>query len=309
MEFYFTIWNHHPDARDSLLDVALPLAAGLRDLGHVVEIGEAPPRRGVTNLVVEYFRSPAAVAELMDHDFVLVCTEFADGGGFNYARTKMWRRRYRYFKLLARRARAIWVVCDHAAAGYAAHGPAVQLALGWSPSLEVPPATLMPRYDICAFGKLGVPARRATIDMLSAHLNVTTAEFVSKADRDDMLRSALFCYGFGPHANIGGNASTTRIVSALMQHVPVLQERVARPSPFVEAMEIVDGADDVLARWDDLRARRDEILARQLAAWRKLPANEIMAPAVAAMRPRPRRGWVALRPARTLRARLARHAF
>ncbi|WP_119422932.1 hypothetical protein [Desertibaculum subflavum] len=308
MEFYFTTWNHHPDARDVLLDVVLPLAAGLRDLGHAVEIGEAPPRRGVTNVVVEYFRDPAAVAELLQHDFVLVGTEFADGTGFNSARTRMWRRRYRYFKVLARQARAIWVICDNAAAGYAPHAPSVQLALGWSPSLEAPRPAMPPRYDICAYGKLGTAARKSAIDKLSARLSVTKSEFVSKADRDAMLQSALFCYGFRPHANVV-NASTTRIVSALMQHVPVLQERVAGPSPFVEEMEIVDGPDEVLARWDDLRARRDDILARQMAAWRRMPAAEIMAPAVAAMRPRPRRGWVALRPARTLRARLAEHAF
>ena len=70
-----------------------------------------------------------------------------------------------------------------------------------------------------------------------------------------------------------------------MQSVPVLQERVAQTTPLVEALEIVDGAEDVLARWDDLLARRQLILDRQMAAWRAMPAADVMAPAIAIMRP------------------------
>jgi hypothetical protein len=297
MRFYITAWNHHPRAHDLLLDIVLPIAAGLRDLGHDVEMGTDPPRRGVTNVVVEFFRERMPAAQLMGLDYVLVGTEFPDGAGFNRARTKTWRRRYHHFKLLAQHARAIWVVVDDAAAAYGALGPApaVQVGLGWSQSLESPPRSEPATFDICAYGKMKVPQRQEALRKLSTRLRVEAIEFESKARRDALLRSSLFCYGFRPHANVT-NASTSRIVASLMQGVPVLQERVAGSTPFVDAMEVIDGPDEVLDRWDELLARRGDILQRQLAAWRQMPAAEIMAEAVAVMRPAPSPSWTSWTP-------------
>jgi hypothetical protein len=286
MQFYITTWNHEARARDLLLDIILPLEAGLRDLGHTVERGEDPPRRDVTNVVIEYFPEWEAVTRLADLDYVLVGTEFPDGGGFNRSRKKSWATRYKNFRYLARRARAIWVVVDDAEAAYAEMAPAAQLSLGWSPSLEHPPAAEPPVFDLCAFGKMNVPRRQDALSKFSTRLQVAHMEYSSQAARDATLRKSMFCYGFRPHANVA-NASTSRIVAALMQGVPVLQERVAAPTPFVNQMEVVEGPDEVLARWDELVARRDDILQRQLAAWRAIPAAEVMAKAVAVMRPPP----------------------
>jgi hypothetical protein len=284
MRFFLTIWNHHPKAHDILQDIVLPIAAGLRDLGHQVEMGATPPRPGVTNIVIEYFRDPWVLDRLRGLDYVLVGTEMADGGGFNHKRTRTWVRRWHGFGDLAKEARAIWVICDDGAEGYRHLGPTVQISLGWSPSLETPPAPGPRDYDLYAYGKLSSPERQRTLQRLRARLRVVTTELSSRRTRDRLLQRSLFCYGFRPYQAVAF-ASTSRIVASLMQGVPVLQERVALTTPLVDALEIVDGADDVLARWDDLLARRQQILDRQLAAWRAMPAAAIMAPAVAAMRP------------------------
>lgn len=284
MRFFLTIWNHHPKAHDILQDIVQPIAAGLRDLGHEVEIGATPPRRGITNIVIEYFRDPWILKRLQGLDYVLVATELADGSGFNHKRTPTWIKRWQGFVELARDARAIWVICDDGAEGYRHLGPTAQISLGWSPSLEAPASSLPPTYDLYAYGKLTSPARQATLKRLGARLRVAATELSSREERDGLLRRSLFCYGFRPYQAVAF-ASTSRIVASLMQGVPVLQERVALTTPLVEALEIVEGAEDVLARWDDLVARRPAILDRQMAAWRAMPAAAVMAPAVAVMRP------------------------
>lgn len=284
MRFFLTIWNHHPKAHDILQDIVLPIAAGLRDLGHEVEIGVTPPQRGVTNVVIEYFRDPWILDRLKGLDYVLVGTEYADGGGFNGKRTRTWVKRWQGFVALAPAARAIWVICDDGAEGYRHLAPTAQISLGWSSSLETPPSSGPRRFDLYAYGKLTSPARRATLDQLGSRLRVAATQLSSRQERDDLLQASLFSYGFRPYQSVAF-ASTSRIVASLMQSVPVLQERVDRPSPLVDALEIVDGADDVLARWDDLVARRQAILDRQMAAWRAMPASAIMAQALAVMRP------------------------
>ena len=289
MQFFFTIWNHHPKAHDILQDIVQPIAAGLRDLGHQVDIGATPPKRGVTNIVIEYFRDPWILKRLRGLDYVLVATELADGSGFNHKRTPTWIKRWQGFVDLAKDARAIWVICDEGAEGYQHLGPTAQITLGWSPSLEVPPSSKPPRYDVYAYGKLTSPARQATLERLRSRLRVAATELSSRAERDELLQSSLFSYGFRPYQSVGF-ASTSRIVASLMQNVPVLQERVVQTTPLVDALEIVEGADDVLAQWDDLVARRQEILERQMAAWRAMPAKDIMAPAVEIMRPARDRG-------------------
>lgn len=119
---------------------------------------------------------------------------------------------------------------------------------------------------------------------MRTRLRVVATELSSRAERDELLQSSLFSYGFRPYQSVGF-ASTSRIVASLMQSVPVLQERVTQTTLLVDALEIVDGADDVLTRWDDLLVRRQAILDRQMAAWRAMPAAAIMAAAIAVMRP------------------------
>ncbi|WP_119422935.1 hypothetical protein [Desertibaculum subflavum] len=284
MQFFLTIWNHRPQSHDALQDIVLPIAAGLRDLGHEVEIGATPPRRGVTNIVIEYFREAWVVDRLRGLDYVIVATELADGEGFNNKRTPTWVKRWAGLMQLAHDARAIWVVCDEGAEGYRHLAPTVQISLGWSPSLESPAAPGPREHDIYAYGKLTAPERQATLTTLRSKLRVVTTEFSTRQVRDDLLQRSLYCYGFRPYQAVG-YASTSRIVAALMQGVPVVQERVQLTTPLVDALEIIDSADDVLARWDMLVAERPRILARQLAAWRAMPASAIMDPAVAAMRP------------------------
>ena len=284
MRFFLTIWNHHPKAHDILQDIVLPIVAGLRDLGHEVEVGATPPRRGVVNIVIEYFRDPWILRRLRGLDYVLVGTELADGEGFNHKRTATWIKRWNGFVELAREARAIWVICDDGADGYRHLGPTAQISLGWSPSLETPPSAQPREFDIYAYGKLSSSARQDTLARLRARLRVAATQLSSRAERDTLLQNSLFSYGFRPYQSVGF-ASTSRIVASLMQSVPVLQERVVQTTPLVEALEIVDGADDVLARWDNLVAQRQAILDRQMAAWRAMPAAQIMAPAIEIMRP------------------------
>lgn len=306
MKFYFTSWNHNPRAREPVLDVVFPLIAGLRDLGYEVDIGDGPPREDSINVLVEFFRNRRTVSQLLGKNFVIVATEFHDGGGFNRERSKSWMRRYNYFKFLAKEARAIWVVCDDAVDGYQKFGPAVQLALGWSPQLMSHTKKDVPKYDLCMYGNMAVPARVEIVKKLSIRLKVVAMDFETKAHRDNLLRQARFCYGFRPHANVV-NASTTRIVSSLMQGVPVLQERVVKPSSLVEAMETIDGVDDLLERWEEISARREEILNMQIGAWQTLSAAEIMRRAVSAMRPPVRPSWASRGPLPYLRALLAKH--
>lgn len=287
MKFYFSIWNHHRNSREIILDIVEPVIAGLRDIGHDVELGDAPPRRHVMNIVVENFHYRRVAAQVRPFDFVLIATERLDGGGFNGERGTHWRKRWANFPRVAREAAAIWAVGDFNAAGYEAYAPTAQITLGWSPRLETPMAAEPQRFDICAYGNMTGEARRATIAALSGGLRVGTADLATKAERDRLLSQSLFSYGFRPNAEMAC-ASVSRIVSSLRLGVPVIQERVQMPTPLVEALEIVDGPAELLARWDEIRANRDAILARQLEAWRGIPASVVMSDALAVMRPRPK---------------------
>lgn len=280
MNFYFSIWNHHKNSREIILDIVEPVIAGLRDIGHDVELGDAPPRRHVMNIVVENFHYRRVAAQVRPFDFVLIATERLDGDGFNGERGTHWRKRWANFPRVAREAAAIWAVGDFNAAGYEAFAPTAQITLGWSPRLETPMAAEPQRFDICAYGNMTGEARRATIRTLSSGLRVGTVDLATKAERDRLLSQSLFSYGFRPNAEMAC-ASVSRIVSSLRLGIPVIQERVQMPTPLVEALEIVDGPEQLLARWDELRANRAAILARQLEAWRRIPAATVMVGAVA----------------------------
>ncbi|WP_119421655.1 hypothetical protein [Desertibaculum subflavum] len=290
MDFYFSIWNHHKNSREIILDIAEPVIAGLRDIGHNVELGDMPPRRHVMNIVVENFHYRRVAAQVRPFDFVLVATERLDGDGFNGERGTHWRKRWANFPRVAREAAAIWAVGDFNAAGYEAFAPTAQITLGWSPRLEAVTRAEPPRFDICAYGNMTGEARRATIKTLSSSLRVGTVDLATKAERDRLLSQSLFSYGFRPNAEMAC-ASVSRIVSSLRLGIPVIQERVQMPTPLVEALEIVEGPEELLARWDELRANRASILARQLEAWRRIPASKVMSDALAVLRPKPQRFW------------------
>jgi hypothetical protein len=124
--------------------------------------------------------------------------------------------------------------------------------------------------------------RQLVLETLSRHLRVGTTEFSSQADRNAVLSKSLFTYGFRPPGDVRF-ASISRIVASLMLGVPVIQERVDEPSLFVEQLETVEGPEQLLARWGDLIERREEILARELAAWRAIRGADVMAQAVRAI--------------------------
>lgn len=290
MDFYFSIWNHHKNSREIILDIAEPVIAGLQDIGHNVELGNAPPRRHVMNIVVENFHYRRVAAQVRPFDFVLVATERLDGDGFNGERSTHWRKRWANFPRLAREAAAIWAVGDFNVAGYEAFAPSAQITLGWSPRLEAMTRAEAPRFDICAYGNMTGEARRATIKTLGETLRIGTADLATKAERDRLLSQSLFSYGFRPNAEMAC-ASVSRIVSSLRLGIPVIQERVQMPTPLVEALEIVEGPEELLARWDDIKAHRADILARQLEAWRRIPAAAVVADALAVLRPKPPSFW------------------
>lgn len=285
MNFYFSIWNHHRNAREIVLDTAEPIIAGLRDLGHTVDLGGEPPRRGAMNIVIENFHYKRVAAQIRPFDFVLIATERLDGDGFNGERSTPWRKRWANFPRVARQAAAIWAIGDFNAAGYEAFAPTAQITLGWSARLEAPTGGEAPRFDICAYGNMSGPVRRATVETLGGRLRVGTADLATKADRDRLLAQSLFSYGFRPNAEMGC-ASVSRIVSSLRLGIPVIQERVPMPTPLVDALEIVEGPEELLARWDELKANRAAILARQLAAWRRIPAATVMTDALAVLQPK-----------------------
>lgn len=285
MKFFLSLWNHHPSTYEIVLDIVHPVIAGLRDLGFRAEHGRGPPRLGWTNIVLENFQYVRIVKQILPYDFVILATEMIDGGGFTGQRHWRWQQRWENFLKIAPHARAIWVLCDGGVEPYKQFAPAVPITLGWSPSLEPTRHTGAPAFDLCAFGNMRAEHRRRALETLSARLRVGTTELSSQADRDAILAQSLFTYGFRPPIDVRF-ASISRIVASLMHGVPVIQERVAEPSPFVAKLETVEGPDELLARWDELRARREEILARELEAWRAVRGADVLAPAIAAMAPR-----------------------
>lgn len=289
MRFYVSLWNHHRNSREIVLDIVEPIAAGLQDLGHRVELGLEPPRRGAVNIIVENFHYKRVARQIRPYDFVIIATERIDGAGFNDDRSPHWRKRWANFTEVAGCASAIWAIADYTAQAYGRFAPSAQVTLGWSPRLEQR-ISCDQVFDVCAYGNLGSPVRKATLAELESRLRVGSTDLASKADRDRMIARSLFSYGFRPAAEMGC-ASISRIVASLRLGIPVIQERVAEPTELVKALEIVKGPAELLARWDDLNARRDQILERQLAAWRALPASKVMAEAIAAMRPREASIW------------------
>lgn len=159
--------NHIPTARISVEDHVTWIKAGLEALGHEVTVSETDISRSAMNIIFECFVPPfSEVIANGASEFIIVMTEYADGGGFNRRRDESWSIRWREFWKVAHSARAIWTLFEGNEKAMDYPAPASYLELGFAEAL-VPKVDLEPDVSFGFFGSRN-EHRNEIIDRLIA---------------------------------------------------------------------------------------------------------------------------------------------
>lgn len=272
MHFHFTVFNHSPAGRSSLIDMFLWMRAGLEECGHRVTYSDVETDARALNVLWEFF-TPESGAELARSGlrYGLIVTEFMDGFGFNLGspqssaadpRDAAYRARGEGFANAARGARFFWTMVESNVARLNAIAPASFVELGYSDSL-MPHGLPEPSIDF-SFTGIMTPHRRHILDAIAKRANVEWSEGMLGIEE----RNSLF---FATRINLSPNKteswqmpSPTRVGLALLATRGVALDwtpQVTRQSAIVgarpQAADFVDYALSLLCTDWRRKAERD----------------------------------------------------
>lgn len=170
MRFHFCLFNH-PNSHDTLNDMRVWFAAGLRALGHTVTESLDQVDASAFNVLWERF-SPGQGAELrrLGIKYGIVATEIPVGATFNGRTDGEWGARWAGFVEAAEGASFIWTMLESAIPSYAHLAPTAFVELGYVGEL----VDRSPHASTHDFSFLGSPRpyREAIVSQLSRNASV-----------------------------------------------------------------------------------------------------------------------------------------
>ena len=190
MWFHICFPNHPPMGVLTISDMRDSIVAGLTELGHKVTFDENNFAPGAINIIFDNYAPDFPQALLRSKlTYGIISTEVFDGKGLNWKRDDWWKKRWKYFKKLAKNALFIWATDKNAISHYTKKfAPTSYFEPGYSDLLLPKIPATNPDIDFAFFG-VKTPHREALISRLKKHSHVVWPDHIVSMPELDALIS------------------------------------------------------------------------------------------------------------------------
>lgn len=275
MKFNFMTFNHGPQGRIIIEDIAEVMRRQMRSLGHDMIYSPDDPTffTDAVNIVVESFADNPRTVERMAEavsfgcKILILATEEPTDNGFNHGLDPAMIERQNAFPNAANFAHGILhlVPGQHVSDWYGALLPSAHYELGWGQPTYESPDDIVPDHDFGFFGKMTWRREKmlAQFEQLTGGpvLRLTTLD-VPRHERDTIMRRAKVILQIKGNDQ-WGVVSSTRCASALMFGRPVIAEPHDYDQPWFNVVHFSPTIDRFFV---------DAMAARQ--HWRQLHATQ-----------------------------------